>query len=127
MDNVAAKCDIKRCYVEGSLNGDNRLSGFIPLGRNQTYIEQCVSKITNASLPNGGYIGRIVGQANGFPMNISANFGIHNFTSSSLSLVVAKNGTTISEEQATSQAFYESIGWDFDNVWKMVDGRPKFK
>jgi hypothetical protein len=103
-------------------------------------MESCVALNPGIFTPKGNEIHRITGRIQGAPImtNVYALPDLTPVTDDTDKTYMADKGTSrpdgedIPNEYLTggkpTQAFYESIGWNFTNVWKMgSDGYPKLK
>ena len=90
-------------------------------------ITACVALNPSLSSPAGNNIYRITGTADG---NSSNNHAWSGMTVTTGGTYTADIGPAAADgadcEEKPNQAFYEGLGWDFDNIWKMgIDGYPQ--
>ncbi|MDR0873992.1 MAG: hypothetical protein LBN27_11100 [Prevotellaceae bacterium] len=114
---------INRCIAKGSILSTASDVGGI-CGYCSGSVRNCVSLCT--SLSGNTPVGRITASYSG---TLSNNFAIDTMLINGQTVhsndVTSSNGADLSAAQSKTQSFYEDLGYDFVNVWKMSNSAGK--
>lgn len=121
-----ATCTVERCVARAEVQGGREV-GLIGHLYAKAVVQNCVvlgGKITGAST-NAARIGT---KGAGYVNTIENCYASASVTITGGTVTSNRNeahGETITDEQTRSQAFYEALGFDFDQSWKMgIQGEP---
>jgi hypothetical protein len=126
---------IRRCYSTAVISVTNQAGTGIGgiAGMNASAqtdaVTACVALNQSLTAPKGNNINRVTGTTGGSRSNNHAWSGMTVITGGTYT---ERKGDTLADgadcAEKPTQAFYESIGWNFTNVWKMGnDGYPKLQ
>jgi hypothetical protein len=139
---------LRRCYsiavVKTTNNSNNGVGGITGLhastltgitdtswtGWASKAISACVALNPSVTAAAGNNVHRVISHSNGTKTNNHAWSGmaISSTGGTYTPAIGADDFDGADCAQKPNQAFYENIGWDFTNVWKMgADGYPQLK
>ena len=126
---------VDKCYASGNVSSVYHAAGLV--GYNdytRAMVTNCVAinKKVNVSDQSGWSIRVIGGYKNGAPDPDESNFGWEGMQVSvnDVPKSVQDNlldGQSLTTAQTKSQDTYESLGWDFENVWAMGTDYPQLQ
>lgn len=121
---------IQNCYFSGTIDGNESCSaGIISLLDSDDHLTTVQNNLSAASHIYKGSQDRIIGTAgrnvtltNNYAV-ASMNYGSRGATFSGTSDAAGSNGETVEYATAKTRDFYvNTLGWDFDNTWKFLEG-----
>lgn len=121
---------IQNCYFSGTIDGNESCSaGIISLLDSDDHLTTVQNNLSAASHIYNGSQDRIIGTAgrnvtltNNYAV-ASMNYGSRGATFSGTSDAAGSNGETVDDATAKTRDFYvNTLGWDFDNTWKFLEG-----
>ena len=127
---------VDKCYAQGNLDSKNYAAGIVGYNDgSEAIVKNCVAmnlklNVTyeSQSAQGGGYGNRIAGGIkNGAPAPEMNNYALKSMKMS-LNGVPQKiyddimNGIAKTAEELKNKATYQTLGWDFNTIWKIVDG-----
>lgn len=127
---VANGGTIQNCYFSGTIDGNESCSaGIISLLDSDDHLTTVQNNLSAASHIYKGSQDRIIGTAgrnvtltNNYAV-ASMNYGSRGATFSGTSDAAGSNGETVEYATAKTRDFYvNTLGWDFDNTWKFLEG-----
>ena len=127
---VANGGTIQNCYFSGTIDGNESCSaGIISLLDSDDHLTTVQNNLSAASHIYKGSQDRIIGTAgrkstltNNYAV-ASMNYGSRGATFSGTSDAAGSNGETVDYATAKTRDFYvNTLGWDFDNTWKFLEG-----
>lgn len=127
---VANGGTIQNCYFSGTIDGNESCSaGIISLLDSDDHLTTVQNNLSAASHIYKGSQDRIIGtagrkltMANNYAV-ASMNIGSRGATFSGTSDAAGSNGETVEYATAKTRDFYvNTLGWDFDNTWKFLEG-----
>ena len=130
--NHDGSATVENCYAGGSYTSYNNNMGFISgYAYNGTRMTGNVA--LSGSLTGNSNLARICGRNNGvtesttYQNNLACADITINGSTVSGGAANNKNGQDKTADELKQQATYENIGWDFENIWAMQNGRPVLK
>lgn len=127
---VANGGTIQNCYFSGTIDGNESCSaGIISLLDSDDHLTTVQNNLSAASHIYKGSQDRIIGTAgrkltltNNYAV-ASMNYGSRGANFSGTSDAAGSNGETVEYATAKTRDFYvHTLGWDFDNTWKFLEG-----
>lgn len=127
---VANGGTIQNCYFSGTIDGNESCSaGIISLLDSDDHLTTVQNNLSAASHIYKGSQDRIIGTAgrkstliNNYAV-ASMNYGSRGATFSGTSDAAGSNGETVEYATAKTRDFYvHTLGWDFNNTWKFLEG-----
>lgn len=127
---VANGGTIQNCYFSGTIDGNESCSaGIISLLDSDDHLTTVQNNLSAASHIYKGSQDRIIGTA-GRKATLtnnhavaSMNYGSRGATFSGTSDAAGSNGETVEYATAKTRDFYvNTLGWDFNNTWKFLEG-----
>ena len=126
---------IDKCYASGNVSSVYHAAGLVGYNDGtRAMVTNCVAinKIVNVSDQSGWSIRVIGGYKNGAPDPDESNFGWEGMLVSVNDVPKTidddlLNGQSLTTAQTKSQDIYESLGWDFENVWAMGTDYPQLQ
>lgn len=127
---VANGGTIQNCYFSGTIDGNESCSaGIISLLDSDDHLTTVQNNLSAASHIYKGSQDRIIGTA-GRKLTLannhavaSMNIGSRGAGFSGTSDAAGSNGETVEYATAKTRDFYvHTLGWDFDNTWKFLEG-----
>lgn len=121
---------IQNCYFSGTIDGNESCSaGIISLLDSDDHLTTVQNNLSAASHIYKGSQDRIIGTAgrnvtltNNYAV-ASMNYGSRGATFSGTSDAAGSNGETVDDATAKTRDFYvNTLGWDFNNTWKFLEG-----
>lgn len=121
---------IQNCYFSGTIDGNESCSaGIISLLDSDDHLTTVQNNLSAASHIYKGSQDRIIGTAgrnvtltNNYAV-ASMNYGSRGAKFSGTSDAAGSNGETVDDATAKTRDFYvNTLGWDFDNTWKFLEG-----
>lgn len=122
---------VENCYSRGNLNSTDVMNGGI-VGYNEKIVENCVNIIpVIKSGSNGGATTHRTYRVYSF-----LGTGINNYSLNTTTINGATvsggttsnyNGQNVTDAQLKTQSFWQSIGYDFQNIWKMSSSGGLYK
>lgn len=127
---VANGGTIQNCYFSGTIDGNESCSaGIISLLDSDDHLTTVQNNLSAASHIYKGSQDRIIGTAGRKASMInnyavaSMNYGSRGAEFSGTSDAAGSNGETVEYATAKTRDFYvNTLGWDFDNTWKFLEG-----
>lgn len=120
---------VEKCYSRGKLTCTDQINGGIA-GQSDNQVKNCVNIIpTIAGLPASGSMGtyRVYSYAGTGANNYSLNTTTINGATVTSGTSTNYNGLNATDAQLKTQSFWQSIGYDFQNTWKMSAANGKYK
>lgn len=121
---------IQNCYFSGTIDGNESCSaGIISLLDSDDHLTTVQNNLSAASHIYKGSQDRIIGTAgrkstltNNYAV-ASMNYGSRGAIFSGTSDAAGSNGETVDDATAKTRDFYvNTLGWDFNNTWKFLEG-----
>ena len=120
---------VEKCYSTGQILGTDQINGGI-VGQNNSVVRNCVNIMpVIRGLHSSGNYGtyRVYSYQGTGSNNYSLNTTTINGSTVSTGTTSNYNGQNVTDAQLKTQSFWQSIGYDFVNIWKMSSPGSSFK